>query len=364
MHKDKLALLLLLTVFALLGADCQAPWDDDDEDERPLPTRAFASSPLLRAYYDMRTFPEEMRELKIPEGRDFDDDHLTVQFEMGGSVTVEEVRTHLYIVPPKGTEIKECELVCRCVAPNGTTSAWKVVNMQVGDKVALVPEVTFLSEFDGLSSDGIWRIQLKDHLDDSDGRCVFRNASLHINRGEFAGWGGAPNETQILDAATGVYGPVPEASGERMVMDIGWFGTKRMLANQFTFTGTTFYVRSFTLVMSFYILEGNNFSERTFWVLVAPSGNWHIGVFLDDDAEKATGGALTLATYATSRGSTPDGPMNNMNGEPSAGTWTLYIVDTEKNNNVSELTTDWADTTGGSIVPDGAELTLYLEGVS
>lgn len=186
MHKDKLALLLLLTVFALLGADCRAPWEDDDVKERPLPQRAFASSPLLRAYYDMRTFPEEMRELKIPEGDDFDDEHLTVQFDMGGSVSVTEVRTHLYLMPPKSADFNDCELVVRCVAPDGTASAWKPLDVQQAATWQPQVEVSFLYEFDGINSDGTWRVQIKDYLGDGDGRCLFRNGSLHINRGESA----------------------------------------------------------------------------------------------------------------------------------------------------------------------------------
>lgn len=365
MHKDKLALLLLLSVFALLGADCQAPWDEDDDEERPLPTRALASSPLLRAYYDTRTFPEEMRELKIPEGDDFDDDHLTVQFDMGGSATVEEVRTHLYLMPPKGKEFDEVELLCRCVAPNGTASSWKPLDIQQSSVWDPQVEVTFLFEFDGLSSDGTWRIQLKDYLEDDDGRCLFRNASLHINRGEQAGLGGTPNETQSLDAASGNYSIIPEAQGVRQPLDIGWFGTGRMLANQFTFTGASFFVRSFTLTLSVYVRSGTEFDTRTNWVLVSPTGNWIALGFPDTPTDEITiNDELALKTFTFTVGSTPAGPLMNLNGEPSAGTWTLYLVDTLKDNNTSELTTDQADSTGGVIVPGGANLTLRLDGVS
>lgn len=364
MHKDKLALLLLLTVFALLGADCRAPWEDDDVKERPLPQRAFASSPLLRAYYDMRTFPEEMRELKIPEGDDFDDEHLTVQFDMGGSVSVTEVRTHLYLMPPKSADFNDCELVVRCVAPDGTASAWKPLDVQQAATWQPQVEVSFLYEFDGINSDGTWRVQIKDYLGDGDGRCLFRNGSLHINRGESAGLGGSPNETQSLDAATGRYGTVPEAEGVREPLDIGWFGTGRMLANEFTFT-TSFFVQTIVMTMSFYVNQENNFSARTNWVLVAPSGNWLAGAFPDSGTEELViSTTLTLKTFVLAGGSAPDGPMLNLNGEPSAGTWTLYLVDTEKDNNTSELTTDLADSAGSTIVPNGAELTLQLAGVS
>ncbi|MCB9895515.1 MAG: hypothetical protein H6839_13790 [Planctomycetes bacterium] len=367
MRKDTLILLLVLTVFALMGADCRAPWEDDDVKDRPLPDRAFASSPLLRAYYDTRTIPEEMRDLKIPEGTDFDDDELTIQFQMGGSATVDEVRTHLYIMPPLGKEMNEVELICRCVAPDGTASAWKGVNLMLtAEAENLQAEVGFLFEFDGMISDGNWRIQLKDYLDDKDGRCVMRNASLHINRGEAAGLGGAPNENQTVSAAAGNYGLVPEATGKRFKMDIGWFGEKRMLRNDFTFT-TSFFVQTAVLELSVYEPTDASGSTESWYVLVAPSGNWHIGLLTNDDiietvSDISTG--LDLLTFQFTIASTPTGPLSNLNGEPSSGTWTVYMVDTLKDNLYSTLTTDRADSAGGAPVPNTGVLSLALSGVS
>src|SRR5690606_15103385 len=148
-------------------------------------------------------------------------------------------------------------------------------------------------------------------------------------------------------------------------LDIGWFGTGRMLANQFTFTGASFFVRSFTLTLSVYVRSGTEFDTRTNWVLVSPTGNWIALGFPDTPTDEITiNDELALKTFTFTVGSTPAGPLMNLNGEPSAGTWTLYLVDTLKDNNTSELTTDQADSTGGVIVPGGANLTLRLDGVS
>lgn len=364
MRKDGLVFLLLLTGFALLGADCRAPWEDDDVKQRPLPDRATAASPLLRAYYDMRTFPEEMRELKIPEGNTFDDDFLSVEFEMGGAETVTEVRTHLYLMPPKSAEFDACELICRCEAPNGTKSDWKAVDVQFDDVFSPQAEIAFMFEFDGLTSDGTWKIHLRDYSADGDGRCLFRNGSLHINRGEDSTPGAGANQTVTLDAATGNYGLIPEAQGKREPLDIGWFGTDRMFANNFTFT-TPFFVQSISFTASFYIHTDTEFEARTNWVLVGPSGNWLAGAFPEVPLGTLDlSSTLTLSTFTVSLGSVPAGLLMNLNGEASAGTWTLYIVDTLKDNNTSTLTTDGINPVPApALQADFGQLSMTLSGI-
>jgi subtilisin-like proprotein convertase family protein len=370
MHKDCLILFLMLAGFALIGADCQAPWDNEKDEERPLPDRALASSPLLRAYYDTRTIPEEMRELKIPEGNDFEDDELTIEYEMGGAEVVTEVRTHFYLMPPEKSEFDDCELICRCIAPDDTKSAWKAVDVQLGGVFDTAVEIPFLHEFDGLVSDGTWKIQIKDHNDDKDGRCLFRNGSLHINRGEDSTPGGGATETVTLTAATGDYDVVPEAQGKREPLDLGWFGVEppkegepeRMLRNDFTFA-SSFFVQSITLQASFYINIDAEFETRTNWVLVSPSGNWLALAFGENPAGAfELSDTLKCVTYVLTVSSLPAGQLMNMNGEPSAGTWSLYIVDTLKDNNTCTLTTDEADTTLG-ILPNTGALTLTLDGI-
>lgn len=362
MHKDRL-ILLLFACCVLMASACDLPWEDkDDDDLAPLPNRALASSPLLRAYYDTRTIPSGMRDLKIPEGKkDGEDEELTVQFEMSGAVTVSEVRTHLYILPPVGKSLAELELVCRCIAPNGTASGWKALDIESSGTFDPQVEIPFLFEFIGVSSTGTWRIQLKDPVDDKDGRAVFRNGSLHINRGGTGGLAAAPSETDSLDATQGQYGILPEASGVRAPLDLGAFGAGGMLANQFVFT-TSFLVTDLVIRMSFYINEGVDFEARCNWVLVAPSGNWIAYGFPPTATGTVTvSETVTLKTFDIGVGSTPTGPLLNIHGEPSAGPWTLYLIDTEVDNNTVWLTTDEADTT---INPDAGELTLELFGVN
>lgn len=343
MRKNRLVLLLLLGSFALMGAECSTFGGDDDDDDPPLPDRAIASSPLLRAYYDTRTFPKGMKELKIPEDKDMldEDGPLTVEFGMGGTATITSVHTHLMLSPPKSGTFDNCELQCRCIAPNGTKSGWKVLDVELADEINLQAEVAFLFEFDGLISDGTWKIELKDAVDDNDGRCLFRNGSLHINQG-MGTPGGAANETQTLSAAVGLYGTLPEKSGSRMMLDIGAFGINAMLRNDFTFT-TSFYVTSLTLRVSFYVNEGAAAETDAMFVLVSPSGNWLAGGFPDDaNEELEISSTLTLRTYTLGIGSLTAGPLMNLNGEPSAGTWSLYLADGKTDGNTMAVTTDGA----------------------
>jgi subtilisin-like proprotein convertase family protein len=372
MRKDSLILLLMLAVFALVGADCGS---NDDEEERPLPDRALASSPLLRAYYDTRTIPRQMREVKIPEGTDSDDDsELTVEFDMAGAETVTEVRTHLYLMPPGNRSFDDCELICRCIAPDDTKSAWKPVDVKLSDTFSPQAEIPFLAEFDGMVSDGTWKIQIRDFNDDDDGRCLFRNGSLHINRGEASGIGAAASETVTVDAATGVYTVVPELEGEREPLDMGWFGMEpqdsdgvdfeHLLRNDFTFT-SAFFVQQITLTASFYVNVDSEFETRTNWILVSPSGNWLALAFGENPVGSVDlGDTLTCVTYVLTVNSVPTGKLMNLNGEPSAGTWSLYIVDTLKDNNTSTLTTDEADTGAGTINPDAGALEITLDGIN
>lgn len=358
MHKDRLILLLLLTVFMLLGADCKAPWEDDDVKERPLPDRALASSTLVRAYYNTRTFPEEMRSIKIPENgsnAEDEDDFLDIEFAMG-TATVEEVRVHWYLVPPSGKTMDDVELLCRVVAPDSSKSSWKTVTTGAGGDFNAQFELEFQYEFDGIDSAGTWHAQIRDYVKDEDGRCLFRNASIHINRGGPA-VGGSDSDT--LNLAAGNYGQIPEATGERTPFDIGWFGVGRMLPNDFTIA-SSFLVQSATIDFSVYISD--DASEPDFWItLVSPSGNWH-SIELPDTAAAGpldVGGAA-LSTYSVVLGATPNGPMFNLNGEPSAGTWTFYIVDIKSDAKTGTLTNDGV----GVTVPtaNASNLTLTLNG--
>lgn len=358
--KDRFVFILLLTMFALMGAECQAPWEKAEEEDKRLPDRALASSPLLRAYYDMRTFPNKMTDLKIPEGDDFEDKQLTVEFRMTGGETVTSVRTHLYIVPPKGTAMKDVELHCRCIAPNGTSSQWKLVDAATTTTIDPQAEVTFDFEFDGLLSDGTWKIQLRDPVEDGDGRAVFRNASLHINRGEPTGLGGAANETVALDETEGRYGEVPEFKGSRAAFDLGDFGTKKMLRNDFVFTGASFTVTSISIVISISSADDTSVAESSVVMIVAPSGNWIAFQLPEDAADELTLGSLKLATFRVSIGSLANGPLMNLHGEPSAGTWSMYIMDRNVDNTKWLLSVDGVN----AGLPSTEFLSIRLDGQS
>ncbi|MCA8911395.1 MAG: hypothetical protein KDB82_06800 [Planctomycetes bacterium] len=369
MHKDRLILLLMLTVFVLLGADCQAPWDKDKDKERPLPDRALASHALLRAYYNTRTFPEEMRSIKVPEAGDHaqnEDDYLTVEFDMG-SATVEEVRVHWYLTAPPGDLfLSDTELLCRVEAPNGTKSGWKTVDTGNQNDLAANLEIDFQYEFDGMDSAGRWKAEIYDYVGDADGRCLFRNASMHINRGEPTGVGGSPSEADTLNLASGNYGSIPEAAGQRMPFDIGWFGTGRMLANDFTFA-STFYVESATVSLSIYYNANLQPATELWALLVSPSGNWAATQFPDTaDQSNDFGNGYKLDTYNAANiltfPNTANGPLMNLNGEISTGTWTLYVVDTEKNGQKASLSNDLAG--APNPVAGGNNITLTLSGVS
>lgn len=360
MHKDRFILALLLCAFFMLGA-CDE--ENENRDDRELPDRAVASSPLLRAYYNMLTFPEDMRPLKIPErGLNDSKEEITVTFEIGGAAVVTSVHTHLYVVPADGKSLQDSELVVRCISPNRTTSAWETLDIQHGDVFDPQAQVAFLHEFDGESSNGTWKIQIKDHVQDEDGRCLFRNGSLHINRGEVAGLGGANSETQTLDINTGNYDTFPEVKGVRAPADVGRFGVNATLQNTFTFI-SSFFVRAFTLTLATYEYAGSEGAINGHWLLVSPTGNWILGRLPDTPTESVDlGGSLTHNLYSFGVGDTggTSDLLMNLNGEPSAGVWTLMLFDTGVDGNRIVLTDDDPDT----MLPDQPELSLTLLGVS
>jgi len=366
MRKDRLVLVLLLTMFALLGAECRSLGiKDEDHFERKLPSRALSASPLLRTYYDTLTTPAGMYDLKIPEDKDLisNDGPFSVGFQMGGSAVITDVRCRLRIAPPIGVEAANCEIQCRVIAPSGTASAWKAVDLSSDEILRTQAEVAFINEFDGLISDGDWRIELKDAVDDNDGRCAFRNATLRLNLGEAAP-GGAANETQNLALTSASYSVIPELNGSRDKFDLGDFGASAPLSAQFTFA-TSFFVRSWSLSINLLGNEASNALEDVAIVLVSPSGGWHL--FNLEDATvltadiAATSQKITTAdiTFTTAAGVAE---AFQMRGEPSAGTWTLLLFDKTKDGSLFSLHT--AAGGGGTIVIPATPVSLTLTGVS
>lgn len=365
MRKDRLVLVLLLTMFALLGAECRLIGVKDDDEEKRLPNRALAASPLLRTYYDTLSTPSGMTDLKIPEDKDMldEDGPLEVQFDMGGSAVITDVRARIRVAPPAGVSIEDCEIQARIVSPNGTAGPWKSIDMLNSQMDRTQAEVVFLNEFDGLISDGRWTLELRDAVDDNDGRCVFRNATLRLNLGEAAP-GGAANETQTLPLTSTSYTSMPEVRGVRDEYDWGHFGMGAVLQAQFTFT-TSFTVRGFSLTLNILFDDGSQLDGDLVVGLIAPSGGWML--MAHDFTGASTGAApfsekWTLSTFTVAESTTTYlAESFPLRGEPSAGTWTVVVWDLSQDQNIMLLQKDAA--VGVAVVPD-TPISLTLTGVS
>lgn len=364
-RKDRVALLLLLTAFMLLGSKCnENPFKDDDEKKR-LPDRALAASSLLRTYYDTRTFPKKMTNIKIPEGDNFDDDELTVEFDMGGTDPVEVVTANMFIVGPAGG-IADVELEMRCIGPDGSKSSWLPFVVVFDDKLSAQAEMSFQFEFDHLAnSDGRWRIQLRDPVEDDDGRCLFRNGTLRINNGEPAGVGGNVNETQT--PANPRYGTLAELkSYTSYVSDIGAVGVNDALRNDFTFT-STFYVRNVSFYLAFYRTNNAAPEEQLSILIVSPAGGWYLGALnFDTDVSGSSSTYIyNSATFALNYDE--PGAFRPLRGEISSGTWSIYLWDNKKDNEIFILTEDVVTTPmmgSEPVVTGQMDISMTLEGVN
>ncbi|MBX3472819.1 MAG: hypothetical protein KF754_00345 [Planctomycetes bacterium] len=344
MRKDRLVLVLLLTMFALLGAECRSIGQKDAE-ERKLPKRALAAGPLLRTYYDTITTPAGMYDIKIPEDKDdlAKNGPLTIEFEMAGLTVVTDVRCRMRIAPPESGNGADCELQCRIVAPDGTTSTWKDVDFASDELINPGVEMIFLNEFDGLTAAGLWKIQLKDAVDDKDGRCVFRNGTLRINFGLEGNPTNPANETATLALNSTSYTYLSEHRGVRDLGDWGYFGLDvRPLRADFSFTGTSFFVRSFSLTLSIFARDSIDLSADLYMLLVAPNGAWQ---FMRPDTNSTTAsfqyGSQRLTTLVFNfGGSAITAPSFPFQGQPSAGTWSLFLWDVNVDSNIMRLSKD------------------------
>ncbi len=243
-------LAVLLTSFALLGAEC----GNNEPDEDPLPKRAGAATPFMRTYYQTQTFPRNMKAIKIPEGPDFEDDELSISFSMGGNELVTDIDAGITVGGPGDPPLYD--LQCRLISPTGVTSSWKEVDIATGDIYVPKAQVPFSYEFDGLNSTGKWKLELRDPIQDNDGRLYFRNATLRINDGESStirGTADNTSETITLSTAQSRFDILPESDGGSFTGDFGVFGVKKMLRNDFTFI-TSFSVRSVTLNFSWTLM--------------------------------------------------------------------------------------------------------------
>jgi len=359
MRKDRLILLLLMTAFGLMAA-CDAPWDREKEEIR-LPDRASPATALLRHYYDTRTFPRNMTRIKIPEGNDFDKKQLTVEMPMGGNAVVQDVRIRLFILPPrKATGDSVVDLMVRVISPEGTRSAWQMVDFfrePDGDADIAIDasaEVIFLNEFNNELSDGLWRIQLRDPIDDNDGRCVFRNATLRINGGLVAGipiGGSETADVPVNQDGSPYEQRLPTLRGKYIFGDLGDFGYNAPMRLDFEFSNT-FQVTGYALQFTIRSSPGMTPEEDVYIALVTPSGGWVVGGVPDPVETFDPGAGFTWSTFVISETAFVPFISDSFRflAEPSSGTWTLLLWSVNENNQGYFLSRDEAF--GGDLILD------------
>lgn len=370
MRKSWLALVLGLSIFALMGADCDQG-GNIEPDRGPLPPRALAATPLLRTYYQTQFIPKDMRPIKIPEGDAFSPDRLTLLFDMGGDERVVDVRLRVTVgAPLTAKESTDPDLFGRVIAPNGTASAWKQFDLKSGDLYYIQPEISFQYEFTDLFSTGVWKVELRDPIKDDDGRCLFRNATLRINGGEMSTLLGQPvaSEAVTVTQTTGNYGVLPEIKGRIFDSDFGSFGVENMLINHFTFT-QSFSVNSLRLQITLYGRVQSQVQQSVRILIIAPSGGYHMFSFGDLSPDSIPLGEGDLFHYDVSLAPAffPS-ESSPLFGEPSQGTWSVCVMDVQNEGNTIDLVWDTTlfdiTTVPPATPPNYPALTLSLAGVS
>lgn len=318
-------LAVLLTSFALLGAEC----GNNEPDEDPLPKRAGAATPFMRTYYQTQTVPYQMRAIKIPEGPEFDDDELELNFVMGGNELVTDIDVGISVGGEN--EPQGYDLFCRLISPTGVKSTWKPVDL-LNEK----NHIPFDYEFDNLNSSGKWKLQLRDPYQDNDGRLRFRNATMRINDGESStirGLADNASETITLTSAQARFDVLSEVSAGAFKYDIGVFGVKRMLQNNFTFL-TSFSVHSLTIQFALLADGSVPVDKDCLLLLMSPSGGYTMGPteFFGSTTTPVDVGDKKRYTFSLVL------PLNeDLFGEPSLGTWTLAFVDVSRDQKTIEL---------------------------
>jgi len=328
MRTPRLLLLgVVLSSFALLGATCD---NNKDDDEDPLPQRALAATPFLRTYYQTQTIPKSMRAIKIPEGNNFEDQELQVDFDMSGAELVTDVEVGLSVGANRSADY---DLYARLISAVGTASAWKPIDVKTAEKFQVQVVISFAFEFDNEISSGKWKLQLRDPIEDNDSRLMFRNASLRINDGESSTIRGLANDatqTVALSGTLGRYDILPEVFGGVNSGDIGIWGFNAMLSNVFTMT-TAFSVRVATVQFAIAENDSADASKNLVLVVVPPSGGLSIWVPGDSvESLKPAGSSVNFRRYAMDI-------SIDMAGEPSTGTWIVALVDVKHDSNTMSL---------------------------
>ncbi|MHC4840930.1 MAG: hypothetical protein ACYTDT_08255 [Planctomycetota bacterium] len=348
--KDRLAIVLFLAAFALVGAEC-TPIHNSDPDEKRLPDRAdISANGLVRSYYNTATTPSKMTGIKIPEGTKFEDDELTVELDMGGAVAVTEARVRLNIQPPKSVSGGEVEMQGRLIRPDGTIGSWQNLALKTGTTIKSQVELVYTNELDGGTTSGRWKVQLRDYVDDDDGRCLFRNATLILNLGGVVGSGGT-TEVATVSAAAGKFGSLPEVEGGRSTQDWGHVGTDRMLINEFTLTNAGI-CTGVTLSFSLKHSDSDDPLDNVQVIVIAPDGAW------DTYTPDFTGGTvyeltgffkISTGALGSSNGTTSLGNSFEFLGSPTSGVWTVGIWDSVVDSPKFEASPDSTD--GTVIIP-------------
>jgi subtilisin-like proprotein convertase family protein len=295
-----------------------------------------------------------MRAIKIPEGPAFDDDELSITFEMGGNELVTDVDAGITVGGDDDPE--NYDLQCRLISPIGTTSTWK--NMDIATGGVYIPKlhIPFSYEFDNENSSGKWKLQLRDPVQDDDGRARFRNATLRINDGEsttIRGLADDTSETVTLTGAQSRFDVLPEVNAGPFTGDFAVYGVKVMLRNDFTFV-TSFSVRSLNVNFSLACNDGTDPENRCLLLIMSPSGGYTASG-LGEPLASVDQGTGKLNNYSISL-------SESILAEPSLGTWTVAIVDTQKDSNTIQLVPNGPVSVAMVISIQPTPLTLTLNG--
>lgn len=343
--KDRLAIVLLLAAFALMGAEC-TPIHKKNTEEKRLPDRAdISASGLVRTYYNTATTPKEMTELKIPEGTKFDDNELTVNFDMGGGATVvTDVRARLLLAPPKSGDALAPEIQGRIISPTGLAGAWQGLPYSLSSST-YDPQVqiAYTSTFDGELTGGTWKIQLRDPIDDDDGRMLFRNGTLVLNRGTVSTTPSLNSQgTVTLDVNTTNWGILPETASPRSKADFGYVGIERASVFEFSIAGAA---ANGCTGLSYHMnieMTSAGSEEDLSYVLMSPNGGWVSSDFPTPaiSFDLPNGNKLVEFDILVNAGTTSWGSGFPLLGADTSGTWTLAVWDNKVDNIVYRASPD------------------------
>lgn len=348
--RDQLSVVLLLAAFALMGAECTPIHQKETEDKR-LPNRADISpNGLVRTYYDTASTPSRMTRIKIPEGKKFDDNELTVNLGMGGTLPVTEVRVRLAIQPPSAGKAGDVDLQARVIRPDGLTGAWQGISLVNGSVLKSQVEFAYVNDLDGgTDTSGNWKIQIRDNIDDDDGRCIFRNATLILNGGGVSGTGG----TDEVATATGSFGSLPEIEGGQSIQDWGFVGVNRMRVNQFTLANAGV-CAGISLSFSLKHSDVGEPNDKVQVLVIAPDGAW--SVFTPDFSGLTSiyelAGVFKISTGSFDSDNTLAGSSFEFLGSATSGTWTVAMWDSVNDSEIFEASADSANAAGTAIVPN------------